>query len=285
MSVIWTETITPFGSSGNAPGELFENDIVVVENAPGVVLNGTEPNNVWAEYREVGGDSFLVTNASYITSVGWTQQNPSAPSYALVFRSNGEVDRLYAAPGAVAPLAWTTIVSIDPFGNFSSVGLPLTNGTQKAFNVSPTWNAGSTLMTAFLVAITDNTSNSASLAFNITKNGTSVFSITKNGLVSFSGTGSQSNPGSTSLPGGVTQAWGFQAGVAADGTADTTITYAAAFPTGILNVSPSIDTGATAGTSALTLRSFAKTRTNFGVRVSGGAPGATCTVSFIAIGY
>jgi hypothetical protein len=286
VSTTWTETISPFGSSGNSPGQLFENDVIVYEAAPGVVLNGTEPNNVWAEYREVGGDSFLATNAEYVSGTGWTQVNPSLPSYALALRADGEIDRLYANFGASVPLTWTTVLTIDPFGNFVSDGLPLTLPSQVAFSLSPTWNAGSSVMTAFEINVTDSSSNANSLLFNAVVNGTSVFSINKEGQVSFGGSGgSTTNPGSTSLPGGGEMIWGYTAGVAADDSASAVISYAAPFANATLSVAPTIDTGSSAGASAYTIRWFSPTATGFSVHVSGGPAGATVTVSFIAIGH
>ena len=285
MSVVWTETVGPYGNSGNAPGQLFENDIIVFEAFPGVILQGTESNNVWAEYREVHGDSFLATNATYNPTNGWTQVNPSLPSFAYQFKANGEIDRLTAPVGAPTPIVWTAVYTMDSAGIITTTTPALTLSAQTAWSLNPTWNAGTNNMTGFAINITDTASGPLSKIVNFSVNNVSVFSISKTGQVAFGGTGSQTNPGSTSLPGGVTMIWDDTQVVAADDSGDGLITYASPFPASTLNVVPSIYTTAAAGPSALTLRWFAPTRFGFSVHVSGGAPGATCKIAFTAIGF
>lgn len=285
MSVTWTETVGPYGNSGNAPGQLFENDVIIYEAFPGLVLEGTESNNVWAEYREVHGDSFLTTNATYNPTNGWTQVNPSLPSFAYQFKANGEIDRLTAPVSSPTPIVWTTVFEMDAAGEITTTTPPLTLASQVAWSLNPTWTAGTNNMTAFEINLTNNSSGPLSKLVNFLVNGTSVFSISTTGQVAFGGTGSQTNPGSTSLPGGVTMIWDDTQTVVADDSGDGTITYAAPFPASTLNVVPSIYTTAAAGADALTLRWFAPTRFGFKVHVSGGAPGATCKISFTAIGF
>lgn len=284
MPITWTETVGPYGASGNAPGQQFENDVIIFEAYPGLILHGTESNEVWSEYREVSGDAWITTNATYDPTNGWTQVNPSLPSFAYVFRATGEIDRLTAPVTAPTPIVWTKVYELDANGVMTT-----TTGTLSAagssWTLNTTWNAGTNNMTGFSINITDTSSGPLSKIVNFSVNSVSVFSISKNGTVFFGGTGAQTNPGSTTLPGGVTMIWGFTAGIPADDSADGTLTFANPFPTATLSVSPSIDTGGSAGTSALTLRKFTATTGGFKVHVSGGDPGATCTVTFTAIGY
>jgi hypothetical protein len=285
VPITWTETVGPYGASGNAPGEQFENDVIIFEAYPGLILNGTESNNVWTEYREVAGDAFITTNATYDPTNGWTQVNPSLPSFAYVFRATGEIDRLTAPVSSPTPIVWTKVFELDANGDMITTTGVLSLSSQVAWSLNPTWTAGTNNMIGFAINLTNNSSGPLSELVNFKVNGTTIFSISPTGVVFFGGTSAQTNPGSTSLPGGVTMIWGFTAGIPADDSADGTLTFASPFPTATLNVSPTIDTGASAGADALTIRWFSPVVGGFKVHVSGGAPGATCTVSFTAIGY
>jgi hypothetical protein len=189
MSQGWIqeESLYPYGSSvALSPGASTTDDIIIVKTFPGIQFQGTESNAVQQEEREVSGDYWFATNATYEPSTGtpnqWTQFNASIPSYAWVLRANGSVQRLQAPAGAAAPISWTTLSTIDALGR-TTLSTPQLTAAQPLFEITSTWNAPGVVMNAITVDVTDTASNAASTLEDLQVNGVSKWTVSKSGAL------------------------------------------------------------------------------------------------------
>uniref|UniRef100_E6QP78 Putative tail fiber protein gp53-like C-terminal domain-containing protein n=1 Tax=mine drainage metagenome TaxID=410659 RepID=E6QP78_9ZZZZ len=99
------------------------------------------------------------------------------------------------------------------------------------------------------------------------------------------GTGVFAANGYVVLPGGIYLQWGTLAGVAADGSAQATVTFPVAFPTSAFQVVPAIDNAYQANPWALGApQTTALGLTSFAVNVEGGPAASTVTIRYFAIG-
>lgn len=98
------------------------------------------------------------------------------------------------------------------------------------------------------------------------------------------GTGSFSTSGYIVLPGGIYVQWANQAGVNADGSGATAVSFPIAFPTGVFTVVPSINNAYQSNAWELTCHWDTATTTGFNINVAGGPSGKTVTVSYFAVG-
>lgn len=182
----WMQLVFPFADAtpGNTQ-QLFTADVLIEENNPGIIFAGTENNAAYFEAREVGGDFYIATNAT-LSASGWALINLASPAYATVFRANGTQQRV-TSPAGISGVVWQVITSTNADGTLSLPTLPLTTAAQVGAQVSPTWNAGSAVMTALLVNATDVTSAATSKLFDLQTNGVSKFTVDKTGAVNFVG--------------------------------------------------------------------------------------------------
>jgi hypothetical protein len=169
--------------------QAFAYDVVISEPFPGVVFEGTEPNQQYQEIREVSGDLWLVTNAQFNLPTLTFQQNspcnPADPAYALRLRANGDMIR-YSAVATTAPgitVTWVQMFEVDGAGNVFTT--PLTQTVPiDSLQVSPTWNVGTPNTTgSFEQDVTDTSSAANSFLEKFTVNGTTVWQVRKDGTL------------------------------------------------------------------------------------------------------
>lgn len=187
MSTGWItgETLFPFGGAiAISPDQLVTTDISLQKTYPGIGFVGLEPSSVFQEVREVSGDWWFVSNATFesvATPGEWTQVSASLPSFATVYRADGSVVRLEVHAGVVPPLAWVTLYHLGPDGSLSLTPSYFSSATQHIISAQATWNAPTITMVGYEMDITDTASSAASLLENFRVNGATVWSIDKTG--------------------------------------------------------------------------------------------------------
>lgn len=187
MSTGWisSETLFPYGGAiAISPGFVIPYDLQIVKANPAIEFLGSEPNAVYQETREVAGDWWFATNATFeaaATPNEWAQVTVSVASYATVLRSNGSMQRLQAPAGAAAPIAWNTLWTIDALGGMASTPRPFTTNSELVLSATPTWNSPGSIMAAERINVTDTASSAASLFEDFQIAGVSKWSIRKDG--------------------------------------------------------------------------------------------------------
>lgn len=114
--MVWSETLNTFDTTQSVPNsQQFPYDPLINKSDPGLIFSGTETNAIYTEAREVGGDFWIVQNATY-NGTNWVPKNTALPVYADHYSANGVRERVSCAAGT-NPVVWTTIFSIDASGN------------------------------------------------------------------------------------------------------------------------------------------------------------------------
>ncbi|MGH7745825.1 MAG: hypothetical protein ACREQ5_13745, partial [Candidatus Dormibacteria bacterium] len=125
----WSESLYGFLTTTQvAPGFIFNFDVIINENYPGIQFKGTEPNSVYQEIREISGDFWLVTNATW-NGIHFLPVSSTVACYALQLcgpsnaTTPGYIIRGVSAAG-LSPCNFTTVFSVSPtgkiFGTLSS---------------------------------------------------------------------------------------------------------------------------------------------------------------------
>lgn len=116
----WMQALITFNQTLNfgAEGEVATYDPEVNKAEPGLMLVGTETGAIYTEVREVGGDLWMVQNATF-DGTNWVPKNLTLPVYGSHFKNNGTFERVTCAAGT-NPIAWTSIFSVDAAGNITS---------------------------------------------------------------------------------------------------------------------------------------------------------------------
>jgi hypothetical protein len=190
MSQGWiqNERVTPYGAPIVLSSQTSTtSDITIMKTFPGLGFNGTETNAVFFEEREVAGDFWFVTNATFeppspATGNQWTQIIASVPSYAMVLRATGVIERLSAPAGASTPIAWTSVWMLDPKGRAAFTTTTVTDTTPSIL-AEPTWNSAGMAMLAIQARVTDVASSASSLLEDLQVNGASMWSVRKDGTL------------------------------------------------------------------------------------------------------
>lgn len=181
------EVLYPYGGAiAVSPESLITTDLQIQKAFPGIEMLGTEPGAVYEEQREVNGDWWFATNATFESTLNpnvWAQVTSSAASYAVVLRGNGSMQRLSAPAGAAAPLAWVTLWTVDALGGQFNTPSTFVTNAEFGNNLALTWNAPAAIMTASKTNVVDTASAAASLLQDLQVGGTSKWSVRKDGTL------------------------------------------------------------------------------------------------------
>ena len=271
------------GSQASSAPNVFFSDLQIQESYPGVEFNPQEVGGVWQEIREVTGDQWFVTNATWSpTAAAWGFVNANLNAYALrLSQSTGATTRYVCAAGT-APFAWTAIFAVNGDGSISiAPGSIFTSPAEIAEQISPVWNAtGATVMTARKVNVTDDASASASLLDQLAVNGVDKWDVDKSGTLVTGIIPTARLSGN--LP---PSAFGLQADSFGPATIGVplAVVFAPAYATALTALVCGISAGA-GDLSAYSLHTDSETKTGFNVTVTGGAPGTTVNGYYISIG-
>jgi hypothetical protein len=184
------DSIFPFlPSSAGTPPQLFPYDVVIHTAFPGVVFEGTEPNALYQEIREVNGCLWLVTNAQYNENLlQWDQevnQNTTLPAYALEL-CDGAMTRYYSPATLIpdTPITWTPLWTVTATGLMDSTPLEITGASDPMNQLQVTWDPGPAIApVAREVDITDIDSSPNSLLDNLVVNSVQVWAVNKEGVL------------------------------------------------------------------------------------------------------
>lgn len=169
------------GAPPTAPSTVFT-DFQIQASNPAVEWNPTEVGGEWQEAREIAGDWWFATNASYSTG-SWVAVNAALNQYAFKLGKDGSIVRYICTAGTV-PLVWTAFWQVDSLGDTSvSIGTTLTVASEIALQANPIWNASGLTMKAFLLSVSDTASATGSLLEDFQVGGVSKWSVRKDGTL------------------------------------------------------------------------------------------------------
>lgn len=175
------------GAVALSPESLVTIDVSIMKTFPAVEFIGTEFGGLFQEIREIGGDWWFATNATFEPAAPavanqWTQVNNTVASYATVHRANGLVQRLSAPVGSPAPLPWVTLWTMDANGLITSTPATATTAATN-LTLNPTWNAPGFTMRGIRVNVTDTASAASSLLEDLQVGNASMWSVRKDGTL------------------------------------------------------------------------------------------------------
>lgn len=184
---ITNEVLYPYGGAiAVSPESLITTDLQIQKAFPAVEFLGSESSALYQETREVSGDWWFASNATFegvSTPNEWAQVVPAQASYATVLRGNGSMQRLIAPAGAAAPLAWVTLWTVDALGGQFNTPSIFTTNAEFGSSIALTWNAPGVAMTAQKINVVDTASTAGSLLQDLEVGGVSKWSVRKDGTL------------------------------------------------------------------------------------------------------
>lgn len=174
----------PIGTGG-----VFNTDILIEENYPGIIFDGTEANAVTQTIREVNGNFWIVTNADWnIVTASWQQNgsnNPSLPAYAWEYTNDGSSIRYFAMPTLAqnVDVTWVNVFQIRSDGTVVSFPSSQVTSNDRALALNPIWDNPTDDQRAFEINVTDILSPALSQFEAFVHNGSILWEVDKTGTL------------------------------------------------------------------------------------------------------